>query len=166
MKQRATQDRMWLRAEFRTGSVAIKDSWKLCVKGSVWNLSKLLPSLPEPIVRGGGMDFHKKPLGGAVMMWNPWLAGTLRGKTFAAPLAKRTMCACVPERFRVCVCARAQLCSALCDPTVCSPPCSSVYGIFPQEYWSELPFSPPGVSSWSRDWTCVSPVSCIGKQIL
>ena len=37
----------------------------------------------------------------------------------------------------------AQSCLTLCSP---SPPASSVYGIFfRQEYWSELPFPPPGV---------------------
>ena len=31
----------------------------------------------------------------------------------------------------VCVCSVAQSCPALCDPTDCSLPCSSVHGIFP-----------------------------------
>ena len=35
-----------------------------------------------------------------------------------------------------------------------------------QEYWSGLPFPPPGESSWPRGWTCVSCISCIGKWIL
>ena len=30
-----------------------------------------------------------------------------------------------------------------CDPTDCSPPGSSVHGIFQQEYWSGLPHPPP-----------------------
>ena len=29
-----------------------------------------------------------------------------------------------------------------------------------QEYWSELPCPPPGESSWTRDWNCVSWGSC------
>ena len=32
----------------------------------------------------------------------------------------------------------------LCDPMDCSPPGSSLYGFFRQEYWSGLPFPPPG----------------------
>ena len=32
----------------------------------------------------------------------------------------------------------------LCDPMDCSPPGSSVRGIFQEEYWNELPFPPPG----------------------
>ena len=31
-----------------------------------------------------------------------------------------------------------------CDPMDCSPPGSSVHGISQQEYWSGLPFPPPG----------------------
>ena len=39
----------------------------------------------------------------------------------------------------------AQLCPILCHPMDCSPPGSSVHGIFSkQEYWSGLPFPPPG----------------------
>ena len=34
-----------------------------------------------------------------------------------------------------------------------------------QEYWSGFLFPPPGESSWPRDWTQDSWVSCIGKQI-
>ena len=32
-----------------------------------------------------------------------------------------------------------------------------------QEYWSRPPPSPPGKSSWPKDWTCIS---WIGRQIL
>ena len=35
-----------------------------------------------------------------------------------------------------------------------------------QEYWSGLPFPSPGGSSWPRDRTCISCVSCIGRQAL
>ena len=37
-----------------------------------------------------------------------------------------------------------QSCPALCDPTDCSLPGSSVHGLFWQEYRSQLPFPPPG----------------------
>ena len=37
-----------------------------------------------------------------------------------------------------------QLCPTLCDPMGCSPPGSSVHGIFRQEYCSGLPFPSPG----------------------
>ena len=35
---------------------------------------------------------------------------------------------------------------------------------FRQEYWSGLPCSPPGESSWLRDQTCISDVSCIAGR--
>ena len=37
-----------------------------------------------------------------------------------------------------------QSCPTLCDPMDCSPPGSSVHGISQEEYWSWLPFPPPG----------------------
>ena len=37
-----------------------------------------------------------------------------------------------------------QSCPTLCDPMDCSPPHSSVHGIFQQEYGRRLPFLPPG----------------------
>ena len=43
------------------------------------------------------------------------------------------------------MCFHAQSCLTLCDPMDCSVPGSSVHGIFfRQEYWSGLPFPPPG----------------------
>ena len=42
-------------------------------------------------------------------------------------------------------CLVVQLCPTLCDPMDCSPPGSSVHGVFSrQEYWSGWPCSPPG----------------------
>ena len=41
-------------------------------------------------------------------------------------------------------CSVAQLCLTLCYPMDCKPPGSSVHRIFRQEYWSGLPFPPPG----------------------
>ena len=47
-----------------------------------------------------------------------------------------------------------QSCPTLCDPMDCSLPCSSVHGIFQEEYWGGLPFpSPedlpdPGIEPW------------------
>ena len=38
----------------------------------------------------------------------------------------------------------AQLCPTLCEPLDCSPPGSSVHGIFQARILSGLPFPPPG----------------------
>ena len=37
----------------------------------------------------------------------------------------------------------------------CSPQDSSVHEISPTRVLGELPFPPPGESSWPRDWTCL-----------
>ena len=59
-----------------------------------------------------------------------------------------------------------QSCPTLCDPMDCNPPGSSVHGILQARKleWVSMP-SFMG-SFWPRDWTRVSYVSCIGRQIL
>ena len=54
-----------------------------------------------------------------------------------------------------------QLCLTLCDPMDCSPPNSPVHGILQARIleWIAIPSS--RVSSWLRDWTHISWVSCI-----
>ena len=57
-------------------------------------------------------------------------------------------------------------CLTLCDSMDCSPPGSSVHGILQAKIleWAAMPSSRG--SSWPRDWTCVSYVSCIGRWVL
>ena len=64
----------------------------------------------------------------------------------------RCSCTCVLSHFRH---------VWLCNPMDCSPPGSSVHGIFQARIleWVVIPFSRG--SSWPRDWTHVSWVSCI-----
>ena len=68
----------------------------------------------------------------------------------------------------VCVCAHfvAKFCPSLYIPMDCSLPGSSVHAIFQarRPEWLTISFSRG--SSWLRDWTCVSCISCIGRQIL
>ena len=61
----------------------------------------------------------------------------------------------------VCVCAQLNL--TLCNPMDYSLPSSSVCGIFQARKLEQLGISYFRVSSWPRDQTCVSCVSCIGK---
>ena len=63
-----------------------------------------------------------------------------------------------------CVCA--QSCLVLCNPMDCSPSSSSVYGILQARILERvaIPFSRG--SFQTRDQTCVSYVSCIGRWIL
>ena len=64
------------------------------------------------------------------------------------------------------VCVRAQLCSILCDPMDCSWPGSSVHGIFQARILPQVAISFTRASSWPRDRSWVSCVSCIGRQML
>ena len=59
-----------------------------------------------------------------------------------------------------------QLCPTLCNPMACSPPESSVDGIFQASILDWVAISYSSTSSRSRDWTCFSYISCIGRQIL
>ena len=60
-------------------------------------------------------------------------------------------------------CLVAQSCPTLCNPMDCSPPGSSVHGIFQEGILEWVPISFSRGSSWLRDQTCIS---CIGRQIL
>ena len=65
------------------------------------------------------------------------------------------------------LCMRAKLlqsCLTICDPTDCNSPSSSVHGILQARIleWGAISFSRP--SSWPRDWTCVSYISCISRK--
>ena len=53
-----------------------------------------------------------------------------------------------------------------CDPMDCSPPGSSVHGILQARIldWVSMPYTK--VSSQPRDQTCISYISCIGRQVL
>ena len=80
-----------------------------------------------------------------------------------------SVCVCV------CVCARVcahtgvkslQSCLTRCDPMDCSPPGSSVHGTLQTRLleWVAMSFSRG--SSRPRDQTCISYVSCVGRQVL
>ena len=67
----------------------------------------------------------------------------------------------------VCVCMCMLSCVWLfCDPMDCSPPGSSVRGIFQPRILEWFAISSSRGSFWSRDRTCISHISCIGRQIL
>ena len=59
-----------------------------------------------------------------------------------------------------------QSCPALCDTMDCSPPGSSVHGIFQATMLKCIVISYSRGSSWPSDWTWFSWVSCIGRWIL
>ena len=74
----------------------------------------------------------------------------LHAHTIINTYMSRCVCKCTCIRgFSVLACLQhlcmfAQSSPILSDPMDCSPPGSSLHGISRQEYWSELPFLPPG----------------------
>ena len=52
------------------------------------------------------------------------------------------------------LCSVAQSCPTLCDPTDCSPPGSSVHGIFQAKMLKWVAFPPPGIASWIDVYSC------------
>ena len=71
------------------------------------------------------------------------------------------------QLYTVATCAKLlQWCPTLYDPMQCSPPGPLSMEFCRQEYWSGLPFPPPGDLPWSRDWTFVYYVSCTGRWVL
>ena len=64
------------------------------------------------------------------------------------------------------LCPHAQSCPTLCDPMDCSPPGSSVHGIFQTRILEWVAISYSRGSSQPKDQTYISCASCIGRQIL
>ena len=59
-----------------------------------------------------------------------------------------------------------QSCPTLCDPMDCILPGSSVHGVLQARILEWVAMLSSRGSSWSRDWTHVSYISCIGRQVL
>ena len=66
----------------------------------------------------------------------------------------------------MCVCLVAQSCPTLCSPMDCSPPGSSVHGIFQARVLEQVAVFSSSGSFLPRDQTGVSCISCIGRRIL
>ena len=64
---------------------------------------------------------------------------------------------------RECVCTLS--CLTLCNPMDCSPPGSSVHGIFQERILEQVAIFFSRGSSWAKDQTRISCVSCTGRQI-
>ena len=77
-------------------------------------------------------------------------------------LSRRRSQVCFWPRGASSECSVAQSCPILCDPMDCSPPGSSVHGVFAR-ILERVAISSSRGSSWPRNWTGVS---CIGRRIL
>ena len=92
---------------------------------------------------------------------NPHQYSCLENWSLLLSILYIVVCVCV------CVCVKLlQMCLTLCDPMDCSPLGSSVHGILQARIleWIAMPSSRR--SSWPRDWTHISYVSCIGRWVL
>ena len=63
-------------------------------------------------------------------------------------------------------CVHTQLGPTLCDHMFCSPQVPSCHGIFQARILEWVVIFYSRRSSWPRDWTCISCISCIGRRIL
>ena len=88
---------------------------------------------------------------GLVVLWYVESSWT-RDQTFV-------LCICI-------ICSDAQSCATLCDPMDCSPPGSSIHGIFQARTLEQVAISSSRGSSHPKDWTRVSCISCIIRWIL
>ena len=70
------------------------------------------------------------------------------------------------DRIKEYVCVCAYSCPTLCCPVDCSPPGSSVHGIYRARILEWVAISSCRGSSWPRDQTCILCISCIGRRIL
>ena len=65
-----------------------------------------------------------------------------------------------------CYCMHAQSCPTVCDPMDYSPPGSSVHGILQARILEWVTMLSCRGSSQPWDQTCVSSISCIGRQVI
>ena len=63
-------------------------------------------------------------------------------------------------------CSVTKPCLTPCDPMDCNPLGSSVHGISQSRILEWIAISSSRGSSWPRNWTHISCITCIGKQIL
>ena len=63
------------------------------------------------------------------------------------------------------MCLVTQLCLTLCNPMDCSPPGSSVHGIFQARILEWVAIFPFKGSSWTRYWTLISCISYIAGSV-
>ena len=73
-------------------------------------------------------------------------------------------CICMCVYIYICVLYNSRSCLTLCNPLDCSPPGSSVRGIFQTRIQELVAIFSSRASSWPKDRTCVSFGSCIASE--
>ena len=85
---------------------------------------------------------------------------------YGAALAYCSKCTQALPPTHVFVCLVTQSCPTLCHPKDCSPSGSSVHEILQARILEGVAISSSRRSSWLRNWTHISYVSCIGRWFL
>ena len=110
----------------------------------IWNSSAGIPSLPLALLiimlLKAHLTSHSRMSGSRWVTTQSWLL--------------------------VCIAKLLQSCLTLCDPVDCCPPGFSAHGILQARILEWIAVSSSRGSSWPRDWTRVSYVSCIDRQFL
>ena len=89
--------------------------------------------------------------------------GSQAETAFTSSLAVRSKHMCVFVYVFVCVYACTHLCLTVCDPMDCNPSGSSVHEISQARILEQVVISYSRESSWPRDQTHVSCISCTGR---
>ena len=97
------------------------------------------------------------------IMWNAGLDDSQAGINITGRNINNLRCA---EVMKMCCAKLLQLCLTLCDPMDYRPLGSSLHGVFQARILKCIAVSFSRGSSWPRDQTCISYVSCIGMQVL
>ena len=95
------------------------------------------------------------------LCWNRWSLNQLHQDAVS-----HTCWAFLFHGSSVCMHVCSRSCPTLFSPVDCSLPNSSVYGIFQARILEGVAISYPRGSSWPREWTHISWVSCIDRWIL
>ena len=125
-----------------------------------------------------GKDWTQEEKGMAedeMVGWHHWLTGHESEQAPRVGDGQGSLMICAPwgrkesdvtEQLNLCMQAESLQCPTFCDPMECSPPDSSVHRSFHTRILEWVPRPSSKGSSQPRDGTCISYVSCIGRQVL
>ena len=160
--------------KFNNKDVSIGWTWWRGWRKATGSTRETKPSIPTPANHGRGLcvsipdsghfqDGIHQLLYVSHLFMSSQMAVLSLG-IFVVPLQSNVLI-CRRHPGPPCVCAQSLSHVQLCDPTDCSPPGSSAYGIFRQEILEWVAISYSRGSSWLRDRTLVSCISCTGRRI-
>ena len=131
----------------RSGNYTIMcpSNWLIPGWGDTWDGFKWLCFFREPTKKNSSIFI------GELLLYNVVLVSAIQQNE---------------SSIRVCVCVCAVMSDSAIPSIDCSPPGSSVHGMSQARILECAAISSYRGSSWSRDWTRVSCVSCTGKRIL